>query len=194
MPFRVPAPESTGPASLSWDLSDGIRLRPLTAADAPEMHALIQENRAHLDRWLRWSNAVKSLADVEALIAEFREKQAKGDGFHSGIRTEGHLAGGLVCWHIHPQNRTSEIGYWLGERFTGRGLATRAARRAISWLIQEAGVNRIEMQCGVENLRSRAVPERLGFRLEGIRRQSHRIGDRFLDHCVYALLASQWAG
>jgi ribosomal-protein-serine acetyltransferase len=48
------------------------------------------------------------------------------------------------------------------------------------------------MQCGVANVRSRAIPERLGFRLEGVRRQSHWITDQFVDHAVYGMLAPEW--
>ena len=66
--------------------------------------------------------------------------------------------------------------------------------RAISYtyLFDEVGLHRVEMQCGVENLKSRAVPERLGFKLEGIRRGSHWITNRFVDHAVYGMLSDEW--
>src|SRR5512143_1091537 len=88
-------------------------LRPLTQADATAVHALITANREHLDRWLRWSSAVRSLSDVSALVAQFQDKLSRGDGFHLGLWVEGELAGGCVCWYIQRQNRNSEIGYWL---------------------------------------------------------------------------------
>jgi ribosomal-protein-serine acetyltransferase len=53
-------------------------------------------------------------------------------------------------------------------------------------------MHRIEMQCAVHNVRSRAVPERLGFRLDGIRRESYRITTEFVDSAVYGLLAGEW--
>jgi ribosomal-protein-serine acetyltransferase len=58
---------------------------------------------------------------------------------------------------------------------------------------QRLGMNRVEVRAGVENLRSRRVAERLGFSLEGVMRQAERLGDRFIDHAVYAILASEWA-
>jgi ribosomal-protein-serine acetyltransferase len=48
------------------------------------------------------------------------------------------------------------------------------------------------MICGVANVRSRAVAERLGFTNEGIRRESYWITDRFADHVVYGLLDREW--
>ena len=50
-------------------LGDGASVRPLTAQDAPAVLALIEQNRAHLDKWLRWSAKVRSQADVTAMIA-----------------------------------------------------------------------------------------------------------------------------
>ncbi|HEY8061970.1 MAG TPA: GNAT family protein, partial [Gemmatimonadales bacterium] len=148
--------------------------------------------RDHLDRWLRWSNTIQSEADAQATVALFVGKRAAGTGFHSGIWVAGRLAGGVVCRDIDRQHWCAEIGYWLGADFTGRGLATRASSLAIDYLIGSRGMHRIEMQCAVHNVRSRAVPERLGFRLDGIRRESYRITTEFVDSAVYGLLAGEW--
>jgi ribosomal-protein-serine acetyltransferase len=176
----------------TWPLDNDTILRPLDPAEAPAVHALIHTNRAHLDRWLRWSSAIRTLDDVLELIDSFSRKQAAGDGFHLGLWHRGTLAGGLVCWYIQRQNRNAELGYWLGEAFVGRGFATRAAGLGVRHLFEVEGLNRIEMQCGVENRDSRRVAERLGFRLEGVRRESHWITDRFVDHAVYGLLRGEW--
>ncbi|HET8836479.1 MAG TPA: GNAT family protein [Gemmatimonadales bacterium] len=173
-------------------LIPGVTLRPLTQADAPAMHALLLPSRAHLDRWLRWSSSLQTLDDVAAFIAGFEARLAAGDGFHCGVWVDQTLAGGVVCWYIHRQNRNAEVGYWLGEAFAGRGLATRAARWAVDRLFKVERLHRVEMLCGVENLASRAVAERLGFRPEGIRRESHWITDRFVDHVVYGMLDREW--
>jgi ribosomal-protein-serine acetyltransferase len=180
-------------ASLAWELGDGVRVRPLRASDAPLFHSVIVRERAHLDRWLRWSSGIATLADAEAMIASFEKKEAEGDGFFSGVWAEEALVGGVVVWYVHPTHRNAEVGYWLASSHLGRGLASRAAERATSHLFA-AGVHRVEMQCAVENAASRAIPERLGFRLEGVRRESHWITNRFLDHCVYGKLASDPPG
>ena len=51
-------------------------------------------------------------------------------------------------------------------------------------------LNRIAIQCATENTRSRAIPERLGFKLEGIVREAEWLYDHYVDHALYSLLRS----
>lgn len=176
---------------IELDLGSGTRLRPLRAADAPELHARIEQDREHLDRWLRWSPELRSAADAAAFLAGFESKAAAGEGFHLGIFEDGALAGGVICWAIHPRDRTAELGYWLGTAHLGKGLATRALGAVSDHLFGVMDVHRIELWCAEGNVRSRAVPERLGFRLESVRRGSHRTSGGFLNHVIYARLAGE---
>jgi ribosomal-protein-serine acetyltransferase len=178
----------TAPVSIG----DGATMRPLTASDAAAVQALIERNRAHLDKWLRWSARVQSLADVQAMIVRFEAKTAAGDGFHWGIWQHDMLVGGVICHYINRGDLNAELGYWLGADFTGKGLATRASAAAVRHLLREEKLHRLEMVCGVANTRSRAVAERLGFQNEGVRREAYWITDRFVDHVLYGLLAREW--
>src|SRR5262249_30570225 len=90
-------------------LADGVTVQPLGDHDVPAMVDLLAANRAHLDRWLRWSASVVTSANVAAFVRGFEGKLAAGDGFHCGIRVEGVLAGGVVCWYINRQNRNAEV-------------------------------------------------------------------------------------
>jgi ribosomal-protein-serine acetyltransferase len=172
------------------DPGGGARLRSLAAGDAPAMFALLESDRAHFDTWLRWSPTLRSLGDVTRFIALFAAQEADGNGFHLGLFEGDALIGGVVCWSIHPSRRTSEVGYWLGTGRLGKGLATRATAVVVEHLFTACNVHRIEMLVARENGRSRAIPERLGFRLEGVRRGSRQIGATFQDHLVYARLAT----
>jgi ribosomal-protein-serine acetyltransferase len=52
----------------------------------------------------------------------------------------------------------------------------------------------VEIRAGVGNRRSRAVAERLGFRQEGVLSEAELVGDHYIDHVVYAMLARDWSG
>lgn len=73
----------------------------------------------------------------------------------------------------------------------------RNSRCSSSRLVDHAfgplGLNRVVIRAGVDNHRSRAVAERLGFVLEGVAREAERCPDgRYVDHAVYAMLAANW--
>jgi ribosomal-protein-serine acetyltransferase len=52
-------------------------------------------------------------------------------------------------------------------------------------------LNRIEIRCAVDNYKSRAIPENLGFQKEGIIRNAEKVYGRYLDHVVYGLLKEE---
>ncbi|PAD22883.1 GNAT family N-acetyltransferase [Terribacillus saccharophilus] len=61
-----------------------------------------------------------------------------------------------------------EIGYWMDTCHTGQGFMTEAVEAQTEYAFSELGVRRVQILCDEENSASRAVPERLGYKLEGI--------------------------
>ncbi len=57
----------------------------------------------------------------------------------------------------------------------------------------ELGVHRIVIRAGTENVRSRAIAERLGFIPEGVAREEGKGSIGFYDLIVYALLDREWS-
>jgi ribosomal-protein-serine acetyltransferase len=109
-----------------------------------------------------------------------------------GIWYSGELAGVIGHLGVDWTNRSTELGYWLGASFQGNGLATMACRVLTEHAFHELELNRVEIRCAPENTRSRAIPERLGFREEGTLRQDEWLNDHFEDTVVYGMLAADW--
>ncbi len=84
------------------------------------------------------------------------------------------------------------MGYWARERYRGKGLMTAACRALVAHAFGELGPNRVSIACATENEKSCAIAERLGFQREGVVRQAKWLYVRFVDHVVYAALASEW--
>lgn len=94
--------------------------------------------------------------------------------------------------NVDRADRKTELGYWIAEDYQGRGIVTRAVRALIDHAFAVLNLNRVEIQAAQTNVRSRAIAEKLGFRLEGTLRQSEWADSRYLDHAVYGLLRAEW--
>ncbi len=69
----------------------------------------------------------------------------------------------------------------MGSEFQGGGRMTSACRVVVDYVFRELNLNRVEILAAERNVKSRAIPERLGF-------------GRYVDHIVYGMLREEWAG
>jgi ribosomal-protein-serine acetyltransferase len=159
---------------------------------AEALFRLTDANRAYLREWLPWLDHVREAGDTLEFIRANLRQLAENNGFSLGIFHGGTLAGVLGLHAIHWPHRTTSIGYWLGAAFQGRGLVTRSCARLLDHVFDELGLNLAEIRCAPGNRRSRAIPERLGFRKEGLLRQREWLYDHHVDHVVYGMLAAEW--
>jgi len=83
-----------------------------------------------------------------------------------------------------------EIGYWLGRRHWGRGVATAAVRVLSLHLFRTRGVVRLWAGVFESNPASARVLEKAGYRREGVHRSHVRKHGRLMDEWVYARLVT----
>ncbi len=174
---------------LTLDAGGGVELRLLEDADAEPLRALIDAHREYLRQWLPWVDASRTVEDVLAFIRGSAMQLAANNGFGMTIRFQGRLAGCIGVHQIVWRDRATSIGYWLAEDLQGHGIVTRACQALIAYLFGTLELHRVEIRCATGNHRSCAIPERLGFRHEGVLRDAEWVNDRFVDLNVYGLLA-----
>jgi ribosomal-protein-serine acetyltransferase len=176
---------------LPADLGRGGALRQLALEDLDEIWALVEAERDRIAVWLPWVDATKTIGDqrrwLEGVLADHRNLEG------CGIFVDGAYAGG-VGLSLDPYGVIGEIGYWIGSAHEGRGFVTAATRALIEIGFGELSLHKIVIHAGVDNLRSRAIPERLGFTQEGILREEGLGAIGFYDSVVYGLLAREWTG
>lgn len=177
----------------TYDLGEGARLKILSHEDAEPLFALTDENREHLRRWLPWVDHTKSTKDTSGFIVATLEQLAANKGMQCGVWYNGQLAGVVGHNLVDHGNQNANIGYWLGTKFEGHGLMTKACRFYLEHSFNVMGMNRVGIHCGVANKKSRAVPERLGMTLEGTLRQFERLPSGFHDIAVYSMVKSEFA-
>lgn len=176
----------------SFMVDQEVTLRLLIKEDAEEIFALVDQSRGHLRRWMPWVDEVKGPEVYHTLLPQWLYEFAEGKSLNVGMVYQDRLVG-VIGFHAFDYiNQVTSIGYWLAEDYQGKGIVTRAARQMVELAFQQYGMNRVEIRCAVGNQRSRAVPERLGFRQEGILREVERVGKDYLDHVVYGMTRSQW--
>lgn len=171
-------------------LSEDAELRLLELHYVEELTRLVEANQEHLGRWFPWASQTR--LERQDYLKSTLQRFAEGKGLPTGIWYQGELAGTIDMMHIDYRIRKAEFGYWLGEQYQGKGLATRACQVLIEYAFNTLGLNRIEINARAENARSRAVAERLGFTLEGTFRQTRYHGGRYSDGVLYSLLKEEW--
>ena len=159
---------------------------------ASELYALVDANREHLDVWIPWPAETHAPEDLHAFIDGSLALFAKGEGWHGGLRKDGHLIGGISVHNVNRKIGRAEIGYWLAATEMGSGTMTRAVRGLLRHLFDDEGFTKIEIRAATGNRPSRAIPERIGFREEGVLRHVDLLRGTPIDHAVYGLLASEW--
>lgn len=169
-----------------------LELALLEPRHAGMVFALVDENRAHLRRWLPWVDATRSVTDSAAYLQMTLEQFARAQSLSVGIMSQGALAGMIGYHTIDWANRRTSIGYWLAQRYEGRGLMTRSTRALTAHGFVALGLHRLEIRAATDNPRSRNVAERAGYLHEGVSRGSEWLHDRFVDHAVYGAIATSW--
>jgi ribosomal-protein-serine acetyltransferase len=177
---------------LSFSIDESCLLRLLEEADADELYAVVEQNREYLARWMPWA-AKQTVEGTLEFIRDSRRQLAENRGFVVAIVDDGRIVGTMGFHHVDWENRSTSIGYWISESRQGRGIVTRAVRALTDHAFSTWKLNRVEIRAGVGNERSRALAIRLGFREEGVLREAERVGDRYVDHVVHAMLAEDWS-
>jgi ribosomal-protein-serine acetyltransferase len=173
-------------------IAEGAYLRHWNESESEALTAVIAANREHLMRWLPWAEAHGFEDSVDYLRRKRLQVEAN-DGFEGTIELDGRIVGVAGFHAIDWVNRSTSIGYWLTADTQGRGLMSAAVRALLDHAFGVWGLHRVVIEVVVDNERSQAIPERLGFRQEAVLREAKLIRGRYEDAYLYAMVASDWS-
>lgn len=171
-------------------INEQTELRLIDLQHSQELFKLFETNREYLRQWHPFVEAIRSVGDVEKLISGWRQLFASNRALYAGIWFNGKFCGIINHLTIDWVNRWTALSYWLDAGHQRQGIMTNCCQALIAQSFNTWKMNRVTIECAAENVRSRAIPERLGFKLEGITRGSEWLGDHFVDHAIYGLLIS----
>jgi ribosomal-protein-serine acetyltransferase len=182
----------TLPVTFEVDLGGVRALRGLEDDDAEELFALIDANRAHLAAWMPFVGQTRGVVDSLAFIRAAHRQHAENRGMQLAVLSEERIIGVAGFHAIDWNRRQTSIGYWLAADQQGSGTMTLTVAALLDHAFNVWKLTRVEIRAGVLNARSRAIPQRLGFREEGVLPSAERIGTRVIDHVIYAMTAREW--
>jgi ribosomal-protein-serine acetyltransferase len=164
---------------------DDIELRVFELKDAAALEGLKRDYTSYMNEWIYRGTA-------QEFITEALDRYYNNAGFWAGVWWRGQLAGAIGLNEVMPRTRSAGIDYMLGTSFRGQGTMTSAVKLLVDYCFNELRYNRIEIHVDEENVKSSAIPKRLGFKKEGSLRQKIFYGNSYGDLAIYAVLASDW--
>jgi len=170
-------------------INEHVLLKEVELSDAPDLFQAIDSQRAYLREWLPFVDLTLEVAETEKYIRSIVTAPPESRDRTFIIRYEGLFAGLIGLKTIDRVNRKTEIGYWLSEKYQQKGIMTASVKALVDFAFRELHLHRIQIKCGTGNIRSKKIPQRLHFQLEGIERDGELLSDgRFTDLETYSLL------
>ncbi|MCF3944819.1 GNAT family N-acetyltransferase [Oceanobacillus alkalisoli] len=173
--------------------SDRLILRaPLQTGDGEIVNQAIRDSIHELKEWLPFAREIPAVEETEVNLRNAHIDFLKRKSFRFLIFDKesndfiGITSFERVDWNI-PK---CEIGYWIHTGFSGKGYMTEAVKALADYGLKDMGFKRIEIRCEPTNLKSRAIPEKLGFALDGILRNDDLSADgsELRDTCIYSIV------
>jgi len=145
---------------MSISIDSQLTLVPLSLNDATEIHALIEANKNWLNHHLYWAQTIKRIEDTQYYLADrVLSTQPKNQWF--SIRTNGAIVGVFAIKTVTEQG-LAELGYWIAETATGKGVVNRIIDKLKKSLFLELNVTSLLFHCAKDNIASQKVAIKAG--------------------------------
>lgn len=172
-------------------VNDYIHLQQLRMAHAGIIFETIDRDRNYLRRWLPFVDQTRKPEDTRDFIKQLQQN-LRNDYVYT-IWHKGDFAGLAGYKDSDPVNQRTEIGYWLAENMQGKGIMIQTIKKLVDFAFRNLNRNRVQVKVAVGNLKSSAIPKKLGFIFEGIEREGEFHTDRFYDLELYSMLKKEWS-
>jgi ribosomal-protein-alanine N-acetyltransferase len=167
-----------------------LRLRYARLADAAALLQLGSDPA--VTQFFSWG-PYSTIAEPEAYIAGLADERSRGERLDFLIVDAADAPLGVTgLTELSHRDRRAVVGTWLGRAHWGTGV-NRASKALVAWLsFRVLGLERLGAYADLDNPRSQAALEKIGFQREGVLRRWHRHGERVHDVLIYSWLRSEW--
>jgi RimJ/RimL family protein N-acetyltransferase len=162
--------------------------------DAPQLNAALRTSWDHIGGWLPFARGEKpTVSNTLALLRHWRGEYDHDRDYTLGIfAKDGTTVMGSTGMHTRPGTR--EIGYWVHVDHIGKGIATETVSALTKVAFEVDKVRLVEIRVEVGNVRSAAIPRKLGYTHEATLRRRFDNGDRgHADAEIWTMMADEYA-
>lgn len=182
--------DSTPPSIIT--VTPKIRMELTDAGHAVGLLQALNEDRAHLAAFLPWVPLMQTETDFENYIAHCLQLHQQNLERSFVIFYEDKIVGRMGLHQINNRDKNASIGYWLCKSAECKGIASSCCRAIIDYGFKHLQLHRIEIRAAEQNLRSRAIPQKLGFSFEGSIRQAEYVNGQWYNLALYSILKDEW--
>lgn len=172
-------------------VTSDIILNPLSVDDIFKIFNTLDTEREYMREWLPFVDSTQVVEDTANFVNHVLQAEDK----QFTIWYKDKFVGLVGFKDTDINNKKIEIGYWLSQYVQGKGIMTQSVLRLLKLAFNDMGMNRVQIKVAVGNQKSRNIPERLGFKFEGIERDGELLVDNmYTDIAVYSLLKKEFKG
>ncbi|TCZ79290.1 N-acetyltransferase [Paenibacillus albiflavus] len=170
--------------------TDRLLIRMPEEGDGKAAYEAIQASIDDLKPWMPFANKEQTEETIESNARTAKANFIKREDlrFHIFLKDTLQFIGISGFHHINWNVPKFEIGYWIDSRYSGKGYIGEAVQGITQFAFTELKARRVEIRCDALNHKSRAIPEKMGYTLEGILKNDDLSADgqEIRDTCIYA--------
>lgn len=174
-------------------------IRPVRVGDGVIFNEAILESFEYLHRFMDWAKEKPGIDESETLAglaaANWISKKREEPWLQLCIidKETNQLIGATAFHNYVWEVPSVETGYWIRSSRAQQGLMTEAINAITQYAFKQLGVKRIAITCDRDNVRSKKIPERLGYILEATLKNHRRkpVTGEISDTLVYARYDSE---
>jgi RimJ/RimL family protein N-acetyltransferase len=150
-------------------MKPNIQLRPWKREDAQPLTLIANNKKIWLNVRDHFPHPYTNKNALDWIAYTMNQKPV----LNMAITVDGNIAGSIgVLLKEDVYRKSMEIGYFLGENYWGKGIATVAVSLLLQYISKQFDVVRVYAEVFEHNIASMRVLEKNGFQLEGIREKS----------------------
>jgi RimJ/RimL family protein N-acetyltransferase len=175
--------------------SERLVIRCYNPKDALLLQKAVKESLEHLRPWMPWvKDEPEELKVKVERLRVFRADFDLNKNYVYGVfdPNETELVGGTG---LHPRvgSDAFEIGYWIHVNHVNKGYATEISGALTKVAFEIENVNRVEIHCDPKNIRSAAIPKKLGYAYEAtLRNRCQNIEGDLIDSMIWSILREHY--